>query len=249
MESITVPKKIFTKILADVEVLIDDVEIALDSKVRKRVEDIKTGKPTRDKYIENYKTTLKNLGEAGIPVVCYNFMPVFDWTRSDLAYPLPDGSNALIFDEEQVNKMDPRTLSLPGWDESYTSEEMNNLMEFSLNAKEIRPMDVLKVKLAKTTSEMKTALENSWTQIQKVSMESQQRDIQAQQQMQQQQLQQQLQIQAQNREDVQAAKINEINTKTQGQIVIDDNKAKNKMYENHLKSQSEIINTDHSQTL
>lgn len=92
-------------------------------------EDIKTGKPTRDKYIENYKTTLKNLGEAGIPVVCYNFMPVFDWTRSDLAYPLPDGSNALIFDEEQVNKMDPRTLSLPGWDESYTSEEMNNLMD------------------------------------------------------------------------------------------------------------------------
>lgn len=92
-------------------------------------EDIKTGKPTRDKYIENYKTTLKNLGESGIPVVCYNFMPVFDWTRSDLAYPLPDGSNALIFDEEQVNKMDPRTLSLPGWDESYTSEEMNNLMD------------------------------------------------------------------------------------------------------------------------
>ncbi|MGB7365498.1 mannonate dehydratase, partial [Carnobacterium jeotgali] len=72
-------------------------------------EDIKTGKPTRDKYIENYKTTLTNLGEAGIPVVCYNFMPVFDWTRSDLAFPLPDGSNALIFDEEQVNKMDPRT--------------------------------------------------------------------------------------------------------------------------------------------
>ncbi|MER2079840.1 mannonate dehydratase [Psychrobacillus psychrotolerans] len=92
-------------------------------------EDIKTGKPTRDKYIENYKTTLKNLGEVGIPVVCYNFMPVFDWTRSDLAFLLSDGSNALIFDEEQVNKMDPRTLSLPGWDESYTSEEMNNLMD------------------------------------------------------------------------------------------------------------------------
>lgn len=92
-------------------------------------EDIKTGKPSRDKYIENYKTTLENLGEAGIPVVCYNFMPVFDWTRSDLAFPLPDGSNALIFDEEQVNKMDPRTLSLPGWDESYSSEELNTLMD------------------------------------------------------------------------------------------------------------------------
>ena len=83
-------------------------------------ESIKIGRPDRDKYIENYKQTLINLGEAGIPVVCYNFMPIFDWTRSNLAYELPDGSNALIFDEEEVNKMDPRTLSLPGWDESYT---------------------------------------------------------------------------------------------------------------------------------
>lgn len=92
-------------------------------------EDIKLGKPSRDKYIENYKQTLRNLGEAGIPVVCYNFMPVFDWTRSDLNYELEDGSHALIFDEEEVNKMDPRTLSLPGWDESYTAEEMNQLMD------------------------------------------------------------------------------------------------------------------------
>ena len=92
-------------------------------------EDIKLGKPTRDKYIENYKTTLRNLGKAGIPVVCYNFMPIFDWTRSDLAMELPDGSNCLAFDEEEVRKMDPRTLSLPGWDESYTAEEMNKLMD------------------------------------------------------------------------------------------------------------------------
>lgn len=92
-------------------------------------EDIKLGKPSRDQYIENYQTTLRNLGEAGIPVVCYNFMPVFDWTRSDLAYELEDGSTALIFDEEEVNKMDPRTLSLPGWDESYSAEEMNQLLD------------------------------------------------------------------------------------------------------------------------
>ena len=92
-------------------------------------ESIKIGRPDRDKYIAAYKETLKNLGEAGIPVVCYNFMPIFDWTRSNLAYELPDGSNALIFDEEEVNKMDPRTLSLPGWDESYTPESMNALMD------------------------------------------------------------------------------------------------------------------------
>ncbi|MCC5894253.1 MAG: mannonate dehydratase [Alkalibacterium sp.] len=92
-------------------------------------EDIKLGKPGRDKYIENYKQTLRHLGQEGIPVICYNFMPIFDWTRSDLNYELEDGSHALIFDEEEVNKMDPRTLSLPGWDESYTAEEMNTLMD------------------------------------------------------------------------------------------------------------------------
>lgn len=92
-------------------------------------EDIKLGLDTRDQLIENYAQTIRNLGKAGIETVCYNFMPVFDWTRSDLAYELEDGSNALIFDEEEVKKMDPRTLSLPGWDESYSSEEMNEIMD------------------------------------------------------------------------------------------------------------------------
>lgn len=92
-------------------------------------EAIKLGLDSRDQLIENYAQTIRNLGAEGIGIVCYNFMPVFDWTRSDLAYELPDGSNALIFDEEEVKKMDPRTLSLPGWDESYTSEEMNEIMD------------------------------------------------------------------------------------------------------------------------
>jgi mannonate dehydratase len=92
-------------------------------------EDIKLGLPTRDKYIENYKTTIQNLGKAGIPVVCYNFMPVFDWTRSSLDYLLEDGSTALIFEEEIVEKMDPLKgeLSLPGWDTSYKKEELHEL--------------------------------------------------------------------------------------------------------------------------
>ncbi len=94
-------------------------------------EDIKLGKPTRDQYIENYNTTIRRLGEAGVKVVCYNFMPVFDWTRSDLAYELPDGSRALIFDETMVEKMDPAKgeLSLPGWDSSYTKEGMKALLD------------------------------------------------------------------------------------------------------------------------
>ena len=94
-------------------------------------EDIKLDKDTRDEYIENYKTTIKRLGEAGIKTVCYNFMPVFDWTRSDLEYQLPDGSNALIYVEETIEKMNPLSgdLDLPGWDKSYTKEDMKRLLK------------------------------------------------------------------------------------------------------------------------
>ena len=94
-------------------------------------EDIKMGCGDRDRYIANYCETLRNLAKAGIDCVCYNFMPVFDWTRSELAHKLPDGSNALIYDNETVLKMNPLTgeLSLPGWDASYTKEGMKDLLE------------------------------------------------------------------------------------------------------------------------
>ena len=101
-------------------------------------EDIKMGCGKRDEYIANYCTTLRNLAKAGINCVCYNFMPVFDWTRSDLAHPLPDGSNALIYDSTAVEKMDPLTgeLSLPGWDSSYTKDGMKALLEAYKNISE-----------------------------------------------------------------------------------------------------------------
>lgn len=94
-------------------------------------EDIKLGLPSRDRLIYNYAQTIRNLGKAGIEVVCYNFMPVFDWTRSQLDFPLPDGSTTLIYDESTVQKMNPHTgeLSLPGWDSSYTKEGMKSLLE------------------------------------------------------------------------------------------------------------------------
>ena len=101
-------------------------------------EDIKMGCGDRDRYIDNYCETLRNLSKAGIDCVCYNFMPVFDWTRSDLAFTLPDGSNALIYDNETVLKMDPvkGELSLPGWDSSYTKEDMKSLLDKYKNISE-----------------------------------------------------------------------------------------------------------------
>jgi mannonate dehydratase len=65
-------------------------------------DDIKIGLPSRDKYIENYVKTMRNLKEFGVKVICYNFMPIFDWTRTDLWHPLPDGSTALYYERSKV---------------------------------------------------------------------------------------------------------------------------------------------------
>ena len=94
-------------------------------------EDIKRGGADRDRLIANYGETIRRLGKAGVKVICYNFMPVFDWLRSDLSRLLPDGSHALAYDNATVLSLDPATssLSLPGWDESYTKEELRQLLE------------------------------------------------------------------------------------------------------------------------
>ncbi len=95
-------------------------------------EDIKLGLPTRERYIENYCENLRRLGEAGIRCVCYNFMPVFDWTRTQLDHVLPDGSTSLVYYEEQVQAVDPvngdSDLTLPGWDASYTRDELRDVV-------------------------------------------------------------------------------------------------------------------------
>ncbi len=92
-------------------------------------EDIKLGKPTRDRYIKNYQENIRRLGKAGVKCICYNFMPVFDWTRTQLDKILEDGSNALVYYKEQLEGMNPLTgeLSLPGWDSSYTKEGLKDL--------------------------------------------------------------------------------------------------------------------------
>lgn len=88
---------------------------------------IKTGAPERDQYIDNYIETLENLGKEDIHLVCYNFMPVFDWTRSDLAKVRPDGSTVLAYDQKEIDKINPENMfesmgeksngfELPGWE-------------------------------------------------------------------------------------------------------------------------------------
>ncbi len=90
-------------------------------------DDIKTGSPRRDEYIENYIKTLEVLGKEDIHMVCYNFMPVFDWTRSDLAKVRPDGSTVLAYDQSVIDQINPEEMFssldkksngfvLPGWE-------------------------------------------------------------------------------------------------------------------------------------
>ena len=90
-------------------------------------DDIKAGKGDRDRNIANYIQTLENLGKEDIHLVCYNFMPVFDWTRTELARLRPDGSTVLAYTQQAVDALDPETMFtsisgdmngsvMPGWE-------------------------------------------------------------------------------------------------------------------------------------
>lgn len=105
---------------------------------------IKVGTPDREKYIANYITTLERLGQADIHVVCYNFMPVFDWTRTELARMRPDGSTVLAYTQEAVDALDPEKMFdsiagdmngmvMPGWE----PERMEHVKELFEMYKEI----------------------------------------------------------------------------------------------------------------
>ncbi|ANY73870.1 mannonate dehydratase [Paenibacillus ihbetae] len=121
-------------------------------------EDIKLGLPSRDRYIANYIRTIEKLGQVGVKVICYNFMPIFDWARTDMFKAAPDGSTALFFEKSKIHGIDPMelvrtitqnsSLTMPGWEperlahltslfEAYrgvTEEDLWSNLEYFLNA-------------------------------------------------------------------------------------------------------------------
>ncbi|MFQ9316442.1 mannonate dehydratase [Dysgonomonas mossii] len=92
-------------------------------------EGIKYGGDNRDLLIDNYITSLRNLGEAGIKTVCYNFMPVIDWIRTDLMYPWSDGTFSLYFDKTRFAYFDCMILKREGAKEDYSKEEMDKVYQ------------------------------------------------------------------------------------------------------------------------
>lgn len=89
-------------------------------------DDIKIGKPSRDKYIDIYIDTIRKLSSVGVKVICYNFMPVFDWTRTELFKEMEDGSNALFYEKNLIHDdyhamvqnilKGAKNFTMPGWE-------------------------------------------------------------------------------------------------------------------------------------
>jgi mannonate dehydratase len=108
-------------------------------------EDIKLGRPQRERWTAQYCESIAAMGSAGIPVLCYNFMPVFDWLRTNLSKPLPDGSTALAYDDAALAAIDRSngTRDLPGWAATYDADQLAQLIDAYRGVDEARLWDNL----------------------------------------------------------------------------------------------------------
>lgn len=103
-------------------------------------ESIKLGSPDREEYIKNYIETIDRLGKVGVKVICYNFMPVFDWVRTELFHEMEDGSTALFFDKETIETIEPEELvklvtskseyTVAGWEPERLAELQKTLKAY-----------------------------------------------------------------------------------------------------------------------
>ena len=113
-------------------------------------EAIKYGGSEREQLIENYKVSLTNLGKCGIKTVCYNFMPVIDWIRTDLQYLCPDGTSSLYYDRIRFAYFDMKILEREGAEKDYTEEELHKVSELDQVITEKEKDDLIDTIIVKT---------------------------------------------------------------------------------------------------
>lgn len=113
-------------------------------------EAIKYGGPQRNRLIENYKTSLANLGMCGVKNVCYNFMPVIDWIRTDLHYALPDGSTSLYFNRIRFAYFDLKILRREGAEQDYIPEEVQEVDELDQSITAAEKAELIDTIIVKT---------------------------------------------------------------------------------------------------
>ncbi len=113
-------------------------------------EAIKYGGDDRDILIDNYITSLENLGRAGVKTVCYNFMPVIDWIRTDLRHPLPDGTNTLYFDIVRFAYFDINILKRPNASKDYSPEVLEKVERLSHTITTVEKNNLIDTIIVKT---------------------------------------------------------------------------------------------------
>ena len=113
-------------------------------------EAIKYGGPERDRLIDHYRSSLANLGRAGVKTVCYNFMPVIDWVRTDLFHPWPDGTSSLYFDKVRFAYFDLHILQRRGAEQDYTPEELARVAELAQHITEAERLHLVDTIIVKT---------------------------------------------------------------------------------------------------